>query len=68
VAYSYKKQNRILTCAQDVLRAFVHGTSVYGLIRRTFGESGVCTDVNTRGKYPLERESNPGRQIVSAMF
>jgi len=63
-----QKAEQDLTCAQDVLRAFAHGASVYSLIRRTFGESGVRTDVNSRGNYPLERESNPGRQIASAVF
>jgi len=48
-----RKTERVLTCAQDVLLAFAYGTSVYSLIRRTFGESGVGTDVNSRGKIPL---------------
>jgi len=35
MAYSYEKWNRILTCAQDILRAFAYGASVYSLIRKT---------------------------------
>jgi len=47
------KAERVLMCAQGVLHAFAHGTSVSSLIRRTFGESGVSTDVNSRGKILL---------------
>jgi len=63
-----RKAEQDLTCAQAVLRAFTHETSVYSLIRRTFGESRVCTDVNSGVKYPHERKSNPGCQIASAVF
>jgi len=33
----FQKAERVLTCAQDVLHAFAHGTSVYSLIRRLLG-------------------------------
>jgi len=53
-------------CTQDVLLAFAHGALVYSLIRRTFGESGVCTDVNSREE-TFERDLNPSQQIMSAI-
>jgi len=49
----FRKGERVLTCVQSVLHACGHGASVYGLIRITFGKSGVCTDVNSRGKILL---------------
>ena len=36
----------------------VSWTSVYSLIRRTWGEDGVCTHVNSRRKFFLYRNSN----------
>ena len=35
MAYSYRIVEWALMCAQDLVRAFAHGTSVLGLIRRS---------------------------------
>jgi len=53
MAYSNERRNRF-SCVRKVFCVRSHGTLVYSLIWRTFGGSGVGTDVNSRGgKVPL---------------
>jgi len=63
-----RKAGQDLTCAQDVMVHLHRGhrfiVSSKGLLRRVESALTLTPGENI----PLERESNPGRQITSAMF
>jgi len=48
-----RKAEQDLTCAQDALRAFAHGTSIYSLIRRLLGRVESALMLTPEENIPL---------------
>jgi len=59
----FQKAKRVLKCAQDVLCELAHGTSIYNLIRKTFG--GVEWALILDGEIPWNGRLGSGWNLDS---